>query len=56
MTTDDRRVLDVIAAGLASLYEDFPDLPISLPAVGALAIWEKLAEAGIEFRFGSEAP
>lgn len=52
--TDTRRVLDVIADGLATLFDYYGDewnLPMGLPAHGALAVWEKLTEAGVEFRF-----
>lgn len=51
---DVRQVLDVIADGLATLFDFYGDewnLPMGLPAHGALAVWEKLTEAGIEFRF-----
>lgn len=57
--TDTRRVLDVIADGLATLFDYYGDewnLPMGLPAHGALAVWEKLTEAGIEFRFKTDGP
>lgn len=57
MHPDDKRMLDVIAEGLAKLYdyEEFTNLPIGLTGLGALAVWEAMEAAGVEFRFKAPA-
>ena len=52
MHPDDKRVLDLIAEGINDLHDLYPtwSLPVSLSGVGAMAVWEKLAEAGVQFK------
>ena len=53
MNPDDERMLNVIADGLAKLYDydEFTNLPMGLTGLGSLAVWEAMEAAGVEFRF-----